>query len=99
MLIAKCDHCKKTTESISSNYTIPKDWADIVISGQIRVKGYVNRQSIRKLLCPNCISSIFDLTETGILNKSVAKQFEEAAVDFMNELAVEAVEEAMEGGP
>ena len=99
MLVAKCDTCKDTTESISSNYTVPKGWVDIVISGQVTVKGYVNRQSVRKLICPKCVLSIFDLTEEGIKTKSVVKQFEDAAVEYMGELAVTAVEEAMEGGP
>jgi len=94
MITAHCDKCEKA-ETIRTGFIIPKGWADITVTGQIPTKERgLSRQSFKQLLCDTCVKAIFDTEASS--NKTVEQTFREVAGEYLNDLAIDAFEQAAE---
>lgn len=98
MLKATCDRCDTESVVVASLYTVPEGWSDMTLTGQIKMAaGGINRQSVKRLLCAECTGKIFDVSADA--PKTIREQFEDAAMDYFDELAIEAMERIAEDGP
>ena len=96
MLMLHCDLCENIIEVLTASAN-PDGWSSITITGYVRELGKTygsTPRSIKKSLCPDCVPKIFDFSKEA--PKSIQEQFEIAAVDYMTELAEEAVQCAVD---
>ena len=92
-----CDmpNCSNTID-VANNYSTPKGWTHITITGAVGKIGsaYPQNQSIRKDICDECTLKVFDFSEDP--PKSLQDQFHDAAMDYLDGLAIDAIEAAAE---
>ena len=90
-----CDECKNE-EKVNYAGSNPPGWCDIRMTGNVTQKGktFLQRVNFEVMLCDVCVSRKFNFEEAK--PKTIQEQFEEIASQYLQDLCIEAAQEAVE---